>query len=117
MDWQVGRGESPDEWHPAEVPGAVQLDWARAQGWPEWWKGQNHRLFEGLEDSVWTLRTILPPDPAPRVMRFEGIDDARPILVSGDVVHLGSGPLTPVEVEIPASPEAEVEVRAILHPA
>jgi beta-mannosidase len=47
------------------VPGAVQLDWARARGWPEYWKGGNFRAYDGLEDLFWTYETrFKAPAPA-----------------------------------------------------
>jgi len=41
LDWEVGYSKSidqiPEEWIPASVPGAVQLDYARAHEWPDYW--------------------------------------------------------------------------------
>ncbi|MGC6584859.1 hypothetical protein ACPV3A_07800 [Paenibacillus sp. Dod16] len=45
LNWEVGwsdhAGQFPDRWVPATVPGAVQLDWARAEGWGDHTYGEN----------------------------------------------------------------------------
>jgi hypothetical protein len=61
--WQVGYSasadNSPDRFVPATVPGSVQLDWARAEGWPPFWQGEEHRRYAWMEDVHWHYRTRL----------------------------------------------------------
>jgi len=64
VDWTVGHTESPDmgpeRFVPATVPGAVQLDWARAAGWGDVHFGENWRAYEWMEDVHWVYRATLP---------------------------------------------------------
>ena len=57
ITWQVGYQSAPDgrpqEMMPASVPGAVQLDYARAKGWPPFWKGVNFKDYKWMEDVYW----------------------------------------------------------------
>ena len=63
-DWLLARLDridaDPVGWIPATVPGAVQLDWARARGLPDPEYGDNVRAYDGLEDSHWLYRTRIP---------------------------------------------------------
>ena len=54
----------PAEWIPATVPGAVQLDWAKAHNWPEYWVGDNYKDYAWMENAFWTYRAALD-FPAP----------------------------------------------------
>ena len=51
------------QWMPAVVPGAVQLDWARAHDLPDFHVGDHVRAWQGLDESPWTYRTALPELP------------------------------------------------------
>jgi|HubBroStandDraft_1064217.scaffolds.fasta_scaffold22350_2 beta-mannosidase len=63
-DWQLARLDrgdaAPGGWVPATVPGAVQLDWARAHGLPDPNFGDNVLAYDGLEDFHWLYRTRVP---------------------------------------------------------
>src|SRR5258708_39076199 len=67
LSWRVcphaTRGAAPDVWMRAIVPGAVQLDWARAHDWPAYWAAENFRAYDGLEDHFWTYETRLKIPP------------------------------------------------------
>ena len=56
MDWLVGYMASPcgepEELVPAQVPGAVQLDWARAKGWPDYRYDLNFLDYRWMEDCL-----------------------------------------------------------------
>ena len=47
---------------PATVPGAVQLDWARAEGWGDPHFGENWQAYGWMEDVHWVYRTTLDLD-------------------------------------------------------
>ena len=63
--WEVGHAASPAQppsrWVAATVPGAVQLDWARAEGWEPYWKGNAFKAYRWMEDVWWTYRARVAP--------------------------------------------------------
>lgn len=66
-DWRVGFSRTPDalpsDWMPATVPGAVQLDYARAHGWPAHWEGNAFEAYAWMEEVWWHYETRLPKIP------------------------------------------------------
>lgn len=67
LDWQVAKsanGEDFDAFFPASVPGNVQVDYAKANGFfDDWFVGDNFHKFDSLEDNFWKYRAILPALP------------------------------------------------------
>lgn len=63
MVWEVGWTKNlhqlPSRFVTATVPGAVQLDWAKAEGWPPYWQGVNFRNYAWMEDVYWVYRARL----------------------------------------------------------
>src|SRR4051812_48059040 len=63
LHWTVGHSKSPSElptdFVAAVVPGAVQLDWARAKRWGPHFYGENFRAYAWMEDVYWTYRAPL----------------------------------------------------------
>lgn len=61
LTWTVSHSAAADLANerlvPATVPGAVQLDWARTEGWPPFWHGEEHRRYGWMEDANWHYRT------------------------------------------------------------
>ena len=63
--WEVGpcsgREETPAEFVPAAVPGAVQLDWAKAKGLPDYKYDLGFKEYRWMEmcirDSYYPLRS------------------------------------------------------------
>jgi len=91
LAWRVAphdtRESAPAEWVSATVPGAVQLDWARAKHWPAYWQGENFRAYDGLEDRFWTYETRLEfPALAARQLGWKDV----PLLCSYEVDVPGS---------------------------
>ena len=124
-DWELARldarGAAPGAWIPATVPGAVQLDWARARGLPDHCLGQNVRLYDGLEDFHWLYRTRVPDAPrAPGdqlVFCCGGVDYACEVLLDGRHVLHHEGLFTPFEVDVTGCPPgAELEVLVLPAP-
>src|SRR5208283_4261427 len=124
-DWELarldGRGAAPAGWMPARVPGAVQLDWARAHGLPDPFFGQNVRLYEGLEDYHWLYRTRVPPAAlAPGeqlVFACGGVDYACEVRVAGRSALRHEGLFTGFEVDLTGCPPgAEIEVLVLPAP-
>jgi len=99
LDWQLGHAptehEAPTRWVPAKVPGAVQLDWAHAEGWPPYWKGEESNRYGWMEDVFWnySARADVPPlSPGERLfLRIEGADHHAEILLGDMVVATVTG--------------------------
>jgi beta-mannosidase len=106
--WTVGPTKlaalPPPELVPAEVPGAVQLDWGRAQGFPEYWVADQFKVYQGLEDLFWLYRARLElPELGPDERVFfvcGGVDYHFRVLLEGSVVHEQEGMFTPFELDL-----------------
>ena len=124
-DWELarldGRAAAPAGWMPAGVPGAVQLDWARAHGLPDPFFGQNVRLYDGLEDYHWLYRTRVPRvalAPGEQLaFACGGVDYACEVRVAGRHALRHEGLFTPFEIDLADSPPgAEIEVLVLPAP-
>jgi beta-mannosidase len=108
LEWTVGHTTSPDaepdRFVPATVPGAVQLDWARAEGWGDPHFGENWRAYAWMEDVHWVYRTTLPLDgldPDERVFFVcGGVDYRFQVRLAGRSLHEQEGMFTPVELDL-----------------
>ena len=120
-NWKLARLDRPDavasDWIPATVPGAVQLDWARARGLPDIGFGQNVRAYDGLEDSHWLYRARVPSaqrvEGERMVFACEGVDYACEVRLGGRSVLRHEGLFSGFEVDVsdcPAGTELEVLV-------
>jgi beta-mannosidase len=116
-----GPGREPDAFVPARVPGAVQLDWARAHDWAPWWQGDNFRQYRWMEEKWWTYRAVLPamtlaPGERP-VLVCDGIDYACVVRVDGAEVARHEGMFTPLEVNLGAFAGKECTLDIVILPA
>ncbi len=125
LDWSVGPHESPDAqpelFVPAEVPGAVQLDWARHHGWDPHTYDENWQQYTGLEDRLWTYRAAFsrPALDADQRLRFRclGIDYAFTVRCNGVVLLEQEGMFTPVDVDVTDTLRDRNELTVTVHPA
>ena len=57
LDFKVGytadKNKLPDKFVRAAVPGNAQLDWARAENYPDYKFGGNYKMFGWMEDVYW----------------------------------------------------------------
>lgn len=124
--FEVGRQADPmtppAQWVPAQVPGAVQLDWARATGLPDYTVGENVKLWAELDESYWMYRSVI--DGAPLMgegerlfLVFEGIDYAGEIGLDGRQLGAFAGMQTPVVYEVTGRLRAGSIVTVHLAPA
>ncbi len=64
MDWKVGfnkeKAALPESWFEASVPGAVQIDYAKANNWPPFYYAENWKEYLWMEDVFWTYKTSFP---------------------------------------------------------
>lgn len=125
LEWRVGWTDAadvnPTTFVPAKVPGAVQLDWANAQGWPPYWQGQNADAYDGLEDHFWIYETTLavPQLSDGRRLFFVcgGIDYQFDITLNGRVLHSQEGMYSPIRIELTQLARTGDTLRVIVHPA
>lgn len=108
LDWVVGhhqqRESAPSEWYPAIVPGAVQLDYAKAKGWGDHNYAENWKDYRWMEDVYWTYRASfsLPELEEGEQLYFvsKGIDYAFEILLNGNIVLEQEGMFKAVELDL-----------------
>jgi beta-mannosidase len=124
IEWELARLEGPrgpsSAWIPAAVPGAVQLDWARAHGLPDPAFGQNVRAYDGLEDFHWLYRTRVPPAALGAgerlVFSCGGVDYECEARLAGRPVLRHVGLFSGFEVDVSDCP-AGTELELLVFPA
>ncbi len=101
--WQVGHTSAPQqkpaEMYPATVPGAAQLDYARAHNWPPVEEGVNFRDYAWMEDVYWLYTAPLDftlEEDEVATLRFLGIDYRYRIQVGNQILAEGEGMFSPV---------------------
>ena len=108
LKWELG--ESPTEsaapktFIPAEVPGAVQLDFAKALKYPDYRFADNVKKLDWLEDRFFTYKTSFKKPALKSNERLlfysESIDYRYKIRVNKTEVFAGEGMFTPVKIDI-----------------
>jgi len=88
----------------ARVPGAVQLDIAAAEGYPDFMVGDRWKLFRWMEEEYFLYRAVFPrPDIADGQELYlvsKGIDYSYHIYLNGKEIHSHEGMFAPVELRI-----------------
>ena len=108
LAWEVGFAAGADDrpvrWVSATVPGAVQLDWARAEKWPPYWHGDNCKAYRWMEDVWWTYRTRLDAGlvrPGERLFFVcGGVDYQYAVMFNGRQLFAHEGMFTPFELDL-----------------
>jgi beta-mannosidase len=106
--WTVGHTTSPErapeQFFAATVPGAVQLDYARAHGWPEPAEDPDVTKYRWMEDVHWCYRTTLPPLTrefgAHVYLVLKGVDYKFDIRLNGSRFDGGIGMYTSFEMPL-----------------
>ncbi|MEO6602506.1 MAG: hypothetical protein ABIQ16_21670 [Polyangiaceae bacterium] len=125
LQWEVGRASAADQspalFIPAEVPGAVQLDWARAHDWPAYWVADHFKAYQGLEDSFWRYRTRLNLpvlEPGERVWFVcGGVDYRFQVWLAGALVHEQEGMFTPFQLDLTGRAASGDQLEILIFPA
>ncbi|WP_256760494.1 glycoside hydrolase family 2 protein [Cohnella sp. WQ 127256] len=125
LEWTVGWSRSsdmhPDKMVPAIVPGAVQLDWARAEGWGDHGYVDHLEQYAWMEDCFWTYSAILslPELEARERLYFvcKGVDYRFKVLLNGDILHEQEGMFTPFEIDLTGLAVEGDELRIVVFPA
>ena len=107
--WRLGfvkkAEEIPDEWVPAEVPGAVQLDYGRAHDYKPFEKGLNFKQYKWMEDVYWLYEAPLSftlAEDEKAWLVFRGIDYRYRISVDGKVLVEDEGMFSAVRLDVTA---------------
>ncbi len=92
------------KWIPATVPGAVQLDVAKAENYPVWYYAENWKNFLWMEDAYFTYRSTYDKPVLKKGERVffysRGIDYAFDILLNGKAIFQQEGMFTPVRLDL-----------------
>lgn len=108
LDWKVGYTSdpslSPQKWVPASVPGAVQMDWARAESWPHFWQDGDVGRYAWMEKVYWVYETVLPRLDVVSGKRLffvsKGVDYRFLIRVGDRTLHGQEGMFRSVELDL-----------------
>lgn len=108
LSWVVGhaadRTAAPRRFVPATVPGAVQADIARAEGYPDWNRADNYRMLAWLEDRYFTYRAEFESPALADDERLwfvsKGIDYRYEVRLNGLTLTEGEGMFAPVETDL-----------------
>lgn len=125
LAWEVGFTSDPSippaEFVPANVPGAVQLDWARAKGLPDYTVGSNFRQFRFAEDVYWVYRARLELPQAGKGERVYfycgGVDYRFQVYLQGELCHDQEGMFTPFEIDLTGRARPGDEISVVIFPA
>lgn len=123
LNWQVGYTKeataAPEEFYSAQVPGAVQADYARAKKLEPVVFGNNFKEYAWMEDLYWLyeaeLEFALAADQAATLV-FKGIDYRYRISVDEKVLFEGEGMFTPIELDVSEYAGEKHKVQVLLYP-
>ena len=112
--------EDPDTcWMPATVPGAVQLDYARAHGMEDYWKGCNFEDYRWMEDCFWVYRAEIEAacGKEDRLwLHLSGVDYRYEVSVNGELICSHEGMFSPVTLELTRFAGRRAELEILLYP-
>ncbi len=122
--WKVGyhklKNAEPDEWYSATVPGAVQLDYAKAKGWGDYNYAENWKDYGWMEDVFWTYKTSFAKPALENNEHYffisKGIDYEFEILLNGSILLAQEGMFKPVELDLTNALEDNNELEVRIYP-
>ncbi len=108
LEWLVGhhikKETKPTDWYPAKVPGAVQLDYAKAKGWEDHNYAENWKDYGWMEDVYWTYKTSfsVPDLEANKRIYFvsKGIDYEFEIILNDKQIFAQEGMFKAVDLDL-----------------
>jgi beta-mannosidase len=124
LKWELGyaktSGETPAKWIPAVVPGAVQLDIARAEKYAPYFYDEHWKDYLWMEDQFYTYRTnFSKPELATGerlVFISKGIDYEFSIFLNGEEVLHQEGMFTPVSIDMTEKLKENNELKIRINP-
>ncbi|MDX1283984.1 MAG: glycoside hydrolase family 2 TIM barrel-domain containing protein, partial [Draconibacterium sp.] len=123
--WEVGfskeKNTLPKEWFPAIVPGAVQVDYAKANNWPPFYYAENWKEYLWMEDVYWTYTTSFnKPELEEDEQLFfvsKGIDYEFEIWLNGEKLFYQEGMFTKVNLNLSNHLKESNELQVRIYPA
>ncbi|MBE6631935.1 MAG: hypothetical protein E7623_04460, partial [Ruminococcaceae bacterium] len=123
QQWMAcGRKAGTEEYcapFPAEVPGNVQYDYARAMGFSDFAFGTGVKLFSEVEDMEWEYLSTLDVEREEGEKLFlvaEGIDYSFDISLDGELLYSGEGMYSRVELEVTDKAKNGSSLKVHIHP-
>ena len=124
LNWQLGFTRDPQqppaEFIPATVPGAVQLDWARAHHWPQPEYDPDLSKYAWMEDVYWLYKAELVFELGVGERIFfvcKGVDYQFEIRLNGETLHEQEGMFTPVELDLTDKAKPGDTLEVLVFPA
>ncbi len=122
--WKVGCTKNPaivpEMMIDAQVPGAVQRDWAVHHNWPDMMQGVNFREYKWMEDVYWLysapLKFAVQPNESAYLV-FKGIDYRYRISVNGENLCEGEGMFSTVQLDVTKFAGTDAHLQVLLWPA
>ncbi|MBI9070266.1 MAG: hypothetical protein JEY94_01625 [Melioribacteraceae bacterium] len=124
LNWEVGFCDSinniPEEWIKADVPGAVQLDWAKAKNYPDYKIADNYKRLYWTEDKCWVYRSSFAIDNIDTSKKYffisKGIDYEFEIHLNGKKIFYQEGMYRKVDIEITGFLKTDNEILVKIYP-
>lgn len=104
---------------PAVLPGAVQLDYARAENYGDYWYGLNYKKFGWMEDEYFFYEAVLDftcSEGKVAFFRFSQIDYGYKISLDGKTVAEREGIYSPVIIDVTEFSGKKAKLEIILLP-
>ncbi len=111
--------QAPKDKIPAEVPGAVQIDYAKALNYKPYYFGMNFKQFDWMEDEYFIYESELDfsvSNDEHASLCFMGIDYAYEIFIDGKSIYRGEGMFTPIELDVTKYSEKKCSLKVIIDP-
>ncbi len=109
----------PKDMIPATVPGAVQLDYAKALNYAPYTYGMNFKQFDWMEDEYFIYETVLDftcRDDEHAEVYFGGIDYRYEIYIDEVCCVSGEGMFTPVRLDVTAYRGKKTALKVVIAP-
>ncbi len=124
LQWELGysnnKVKSPDKWIKAIIPGAVQLDFARAENYGPYFYAENWKNYLWMEDQYYTYKTLFgKPDLRPGERLYfisKGIDYEFEIFFNNEKLLYQEGMFTWVKLDLTDKLDRVNEIRILIHP-
>ena len=124
LEWKVGysaeKSKAPLKYVASQVPGAVQLDIAKAEKYPPYEYADNYKMFAWMEDQFYTYLSAFKKPALKESERLffvsKGIDYQFEIFVNDKPAHQQEGMFTYVDIDITDFLKEENELKIIVFP-